>query len=148
MTRYGSPRPSRHVVPAVIVAPAVIGVLAVLLALLPAPESGAGESAVVSGYVTDAATGRPIVGEPVYIYTATSRVGQVRTDRRGWYEIFVAPGDYYVVTATAEHLNELYDNVPCPDACPVTSGTRVRVGPGDAQSDVDFRLRMVRGAAP
>lgn len=115
-----------------------------LVGSLQAGIAGAGQDGVISGYVVEAETGRPIAGEPVYIYTASSQQDVVRTDSSGWYEFVVKPGSYYVVTATTRHLNELYNNIPCPDTCPVTRGSRVEVRPGEAEGDVDFRLKSVR----
>lgn len=62
------------------------------------------------------------------------------TDERGRYEFSVAPGSYYVVTASEGYDNELYDDIPCPVACAVSGGTRVFLPRGEWINDLDFDL--------
>jgi hypothetical protein len=56
----------------------------------------------------------------------------------------LAPGTYYATTDSHGHLDELYDDLPCPDGgfygCTPTAGTPILVTANDETSGVDFTL--------
>ena len=50
-------------------------------------------------------------------------------------------GDYYARTFNdSGFVDELYDDIPCPGGCTVTTGTPITVSSGATTSGVDFGL--------
>jgi 5-hydroxyisourate hydrolase-like protein (transthyretin family) len=98
----------------------------------------------VSGTVTDAATGSPVVGAHVSILDADGRsLGSGTTNTFGVYTTptGLPSGTYYARTKAPGYLDELYNDVPClGGACPVTSGTSLPVTAGSTTAGVDFAL--------
>ncbi len=95
----------------------------------------------IQGRVTDASSGLPLDFEFVEVYNALGEyVDQDLTDEGDYTVDGLSPGMYFVLTDTDDHLDELYDNIPCPKgACSITSGTPVQVTE-DASTTVDFEL--------
>jgi hypothetical protein len=99
----------------------------------------------IGGAVTDAGTGLPVAGTRVRVYDSAGRsVASEITDASGaWATSTGLPsGTYYARTESAPgHVDELYDDVPCPlGVCTVTGGTAIPVTAGETTSGIDFRL--------
>jgi hypothetical protein len=97
----------------------------------------------LSGRVTDALTGLGFQGW-VELYDADGGwVDGASTDAAGGYAFApLPPGGYHVKTSSyaTTHLDELYDDIPCPAVCDVTSGTVVSVTAGASTTGIDFVL--------
>ncbi len=99
--------------------------------------------ATISGTVTDGATAAPLTSAFVSVYTATGAlVTTLNTDSSGAYSTFtgLAAGTYFAKANAAGYDGELYDNIPCPTTCSVTSGTGIAVTAGQTRTGVDFSL--------
>jgi 5-hydroxyisourate hydrolase-like protein (transthyretin family) len=103
---------------------------------------------LITGTVTEAATGNPIYGggAAIEIYDASGRK-VCETNAYTWG--YVAPaglpgGSYFVRTVgRAPFIDELYSNIPCPlGACTATDGTPVVVTPGSTTTGIDFALDL------
>ncbi len=100
----------------------------------------------LSGTVTDAATGEPVVGIQVRILAGLSLVGIGLTDETGAYTLTALPvGEYFAMTRTfSDYLNEIWDDVPCSDFdirnCDFASATVIEVAAGSTVADIDFAL--------
>ena len=112
--------------------------------VLPCGRAEAQSAGAIAGAVTDAATGAPLAGVSVQVYSATGRwVGQQPTDVAGGFLVTGLPaGAYYVKTDRGgAFLDELYAGIPCPGGgCEVTTGTAVIVSAGAMTAHVDFGL--------
>jgi hypothetical protein len=105
-------------------------------------EESKGLTGSIQGTLTDADSGLPLDFEFVEVYNALGDyVDQDLTDE-GAYSIDDLPaGTYFVLTDTEDHLDELYNGIPCPKgACNVTTGSPVQVTPGGITTDIDFAL--------
>ena len=89
-----------------------------------------GPAGTIGGRLTDAGSGLPLDFEIVGLYDALGELVDIEfTDEGDYLFEDVAAGTYFVRTGTDDHLDELYDGVPCPlGACDVTTGTRTAVG--------------------
>lgn len=98
----------------------------------------------ISGSITDAATGTPLVGVAVdAIDDSGYWVSDTETDALGHYTIFGLPAGSYFVLADAyyEYIDKLYDNIDCPNgSCDPTTGDAVSVTLGQETSGIDFAL--------
>lgn len=96
----------------------------------------------IQGQVTDAGSGLPLDFEFVEVYDALGDyVDQDLTDSGNYSIDGLPPGIYFVLTDTQDHLDELYDNIPCPKGvCDFTSGTPVQVTQNSSTVGVDFAL--------
>jgi hypothetical protein len=102
----------------------------------------------ITGTVRDAATSLPLSGALVIIYrsdgSSLSSAAYVYTASTGAWatDVSLLPGTYYARTSgTAGHLDELYDDIPCPYyTCPVTTGRSITVTAGATTTGVDFAL--------
>jgi len=98
----------------------------------------------VSGTVTDAATGLPLAGVEVDVYSSIGTyVSYGYTNSSGVYTSYsgVPAGTYYARTYNAlAYVNELYNNIPCLVSCSVTSGTPISVTQGTTTTGIDFSL--------
>jgi len=105
----------------------------------------------LTGTVTHAVTGSPISGVYVEAHDSAGRyVRSGRTGPDGAYEIErLSAGTYFVRTDTRdEYLEELYDDLPCPYPCDVTSGAPVAVALETTTSGISFgldRLGVITG---
>lgn len=96
----------------------------------------------IAGTLTEEGSGDPIAGQEIDLFGSgggwvdwdfTSSDGSYRFDG-------VAPGSYFVRTSTDDHLDELYDDLPCEPSCSVTSGTVVEAVLGSETTGIDFVL--------
>jgi len=98
----------------------------------------------ITGTVTDASTGAPL--DYVHVEASNGTVTRsVQSDASGVYSIVgLFTGAYRVRVQTmfgSGHVNEVYDNQPCPDAgCSSVAGTPVAVTAGSATTGIDFAL--------
>ena len=97
----------------------------------------------ITGTVTDAATGAPLSGVTVRVYTdAGSQLNSVSTNASGVYLTTqgLPTGNYRVRTSNVlGYFDEAYDNIPCLN-CSSTTGTAVAVTAGATTSGIDFGL--------
>ena len=82
----------------------------------------------VTGTITDAATGSPVGGVFVDLYSADGRLaGTAASAPDGTYAVRAAPGTYYARTdGRLDYADEAYLENPCA-ACPVTASTPIVV---------------------
>jgi 5-hydroxyisourate hydrolase-like protein (transthyretin family) len=98
----------------------------------------------ISGTVRDAATGLPLAGVYVDVYSAGgSYLTYGYTDGAGAYTTAaaLASGTYHAVTwSSLGYVDELYDDVSCPGSgCSVTGGAPIAVT-GGTTTGIDFAL--------
>ena len=107
-------------------------------------DFGLGVGGTISGTVQDADTGVPLASVRVTVmYQGTNTFNKaVSTSGSGGYVMSgLATGSYYVRTYQAPgHLDELFDNVPCPSTCSALPGTLVPVTIGQTTGSIDFAL--------
>jgi hypothetical protein len=131
--------PARHCRPL----PA-LAISAILLAASgPAFPAAAGAVGFIAGTITDSTTGDPIGNGPVQIWDdAGNFVNFTFSDLSGDYVTEgLSAGTYFVQTNNIHaYLDELYDDIPCPFSCDVTTGTPVAVTAGGTTSGIDFAL--------
>ena len=101
----------------------------------------------ISGTVTDAATGLPLEGVRVYVYSRNgSSETSGATDASGAYrsDTGLPPGRYYLRTENSlGYVNECAGDVACPwkeEYNYVTRGTPIAVAAGQTTTGVDFAL--------
>ena len=96
----------------------------------------------ISGTLTDEGTGDPIAGARVAVYDDSGSFGgSSYTDAAGTYlQQNLPPGNFYVLTDTTSHSDELYDDMPCDSGCAVTTGTPVAVSLASTTTGIDFQL--------
>jgi hypothetical protein len=96
----------------------------------------------ISGTVTNAVTGQPLVGIQVQVHAPSGFVVKSQqTNASGQYTLTGLPaGTYYGRTNTPLYVDELYDGKPCFPNCTVQSGTAIVVSDGNTESGVDFSL--------
>ncbi len=96
----------------------------------------------VSGRITHAVTGQPLIGVNVEVYDASGAlISGDSTDGAGQYvAVGLDPGPHFAVASGFEYLAELYDGMPCADGCDPTAGTPIAVNLNTATGDVDFTL--------
>ena len=90
--------------------------------------------AAISGSVTDASSGTPLVSGFVYFYTSAGAfVGSATISSGTYSRTLLAAGTYYLKTDNSlGYIDEIYDNLPCRAwSCPaVGTGTGVAVATG------------------
>ncbi len=105
----------------------------------------------ISGTVLEGATGAPIVDALVEVWYGESddpAIARSFTDAAGHYSIDgLAAGTFVVSAVSTEHLDELYDDQPCPggpsDGCDSADGEVVEVALGVATAGIDFTLNRL-----
>ncbi|MGE0816734.1 MAG: carboxypeptidase regulatory-like domain-containing protein [Vicinamibacterales bacterium] len=106
-------------------------------------------AAGISGRVRNAVTSAALPGVTLWAYASTNGTvvpfGGTQTDASGNYAILGLPsGSYYVATATATAVNEVYDNGACPGPCDLNEvpslGRRVLATAGQPTTGIDFDL--------
>ncbi|MCP4664664.1 MAG: hypothetical protein GY856_55480 [bacterium] len=103
---------------------------------------------VISGTVTEAATGDPVVHIGVAIWDRSGILVDFRaTDGSGSYTSRQVAGTYFAATVNDDrYVGELYDDLPCPDLdigdCDPTTGTPIVVSL-NATTSVDFALQRL-----
>jgi len=116
----------------------------------PAPRANAAAAATgsgaITGLVTDAATGNPLVGVKVWIY---ENYALATTDATGrWIVTGLATGTYRAYTqASGDYVNEVYRDLPCDSYCSGYSGTPIAVTDGAVTTGVDFALARAGGVS-
>jgi hypothetical protein len=106
--------------------------------------------ATISGTVTDAASGAPVVGLVVNGYSsaglAMSATGSFGFTGNSYVIGGLPAGTYYASTSGARfHLNEIFNDVPCPggtctQAATIATGTPITVAAGATAPNVNFAL--------
>jgi hypothetical protein len=99
----------------------------------------------ITGTVSDASTAAGITGVSVSIYTTSGTfVKSTTSNASGLYTVVGLPTGSYVartfVPSSANYLDELYNDLPCPGNCSVASGTPIAVTAGAATSAINFTL--------
>lgn len=101
-------------------------------------------AARVNGTVKDATTGNPIPWAGwVYVYNSTGEsISYSYIDGFGKYSAGGLPaGTYFVkISSNKNYIDELYNNIPCPFDCDVTTGTPITLSDGRA-AKVNFALK-------
>ena len=104
----------------------------------------------IAGTVTDALSGQPIVGPAdannrVRIYDQGGiELGSAYSSDGTYLTPVLAPGMYYAVAWFADHVNELYSDIPCPSGgCAPVSGTALPVTAGGTAT---ANFALARGA--
>ena len=120
-------------------------VLVTASATAPDVDSGLDADGAITGTVTAATTATPLSGVSVTVYSSTGEfVRSGLTDAAGYFSVARLPaGTYYARTQVnffQNFLDELYDNIPCPMLCAVTTGTPIVVPAGGTRPGVDFAL--------
>ena len=113
------------------------------------PGVAAAQTGSISGTVTDAATGAPIAGVAVGVFTPElfGERGNAVTNAAGVYTVSgLAPGQYIIGAFPSDddlpYLDEAFDNIPCPVECDEPEGldaTLVTVTSG-ATTTINFAL--------
>jgi 5-hydroxyisourate hydrolase-like protein (transthyretin family) len=132
---------------------------ALALALL-VPARAAAQTGSISGTVTDAGTGAPIVNMNVIAFNIdlSGNVFDTETDASGNYTISgITPGQYFVFTDNIsgggpQYVNEVFDNIPCLlgqgcDVPEVIDATFQSVTSGATIQNIDFALEMAGSVA-
>ena len=101
----------------------------------------------ISGTVTHAGTGAPLAVVYVSVYNASGNsLNSVYTNSSGESHDHPLPSrqgaDYVRTSNTEGYLDELYNNIPCPYSCSVTTGTGVSVTAGATTSGINFGLAL------
>lgn len=101
----------------------------------------AGAAGTIVGRLTDAITGAPIVGAQVNVHGPGGQGFAMPTGADGRYASpALPPGSWRVRTLAPDHLDELFDGLPCENGfCDVDGGTPVAVTAGNA-AVADFAL--------
>ena len=98
----------------------------------------------IAGTVSDAVSGTPLGNVALQFYDAAGAyVTSGSTNGAGQYlsNAGLPAGDYYARTFNdSGFVDELYDDIPCPGGCTVTTGTPITVSSGATTSGVDFGL--------
>jgi hypothetical protein len=99
----------------------------------------------IAGTVRDTATGLPLPGVRVAIYYSAGYFAAYAYSREtgAWAtDVSLLPGTYYARTDdTPGYVDELYDDVACPDdTCPVTTGQPIGVTAAATTTGIDFAL--------
>lgn len=101
-----------------------------------------GQPGSISGTITDSQTQAPLDLVDVTLWDLNGdRVTATTSDPAGNF-IFtqLAPGTYFAITDNnSNYIDELYDNIPCPSGCDVTTGTPIVVSPS-SNSIINFAL--------
>lgn len=103
-------------------------------------------SGAITGLVTDAATGSPLVGVKVRIYEVHAVATTDATGR--WIVTGLATGTYRAYTeASSDYVNEVYRDLPCDSYCSGYDGTPIAVTDGAVTTGVDFALARAGGVS-
>lgn len=97
----------------------------------------------ITGTVTDAASASALGFEEIRVYDGSGLLRELEiTASDGGYTAPDLPtGTYFVLASASSHVDELYDDISCPDGCDPTTGTGVGVTAGSTTADVDFALQ-------
>ena len=98
---------------------------------------------LLSGHVTDAASGLPLDGAQVQVFDSTGAfLYNLFTNANGEYQALdsLATGTYYALAVRTGYERELYNNHPCA-GCDVTSGTPIVISAPGTVSGINFSLQ-------
>jgi hypothetical protein len=115
---------------------------AIMVWLMLAGMAQAGAAGGIAGQVKETGSGTPIEGAMIVVYDASGQSNSVHpSDRDGHFDTgpILLPGAWYVRAETPDHIDELFDDLPCELACDVRAGTPVMVAAG-ASATADFSL--------
>ncbi len=104
----------------------------------------------LAGTITESAGGSPLADVDLRVFDDSGELrGFARSDASGDYEVWSLPaGSYYVVADSISHYDELYDDVPCPNAaCNLNAGLAVAVALDQTVGGIDFALRRAGAIA-
>ena len=98
----------------------------------------------VSGKVTDGATGLPLPGVTVHVFTANGeQISWPSTNDLGEYATYngLAPGTYYLYTSNVlGYLDQVYNHLPCEGGCTINHGNPVLVTSINSTEGINFIL--------
>ena len=102
----------------------------------------------IAGTVVEAGSGEPIPSVWVEIWDDEdheSVLARTLTDTSGHYSVEgLAAGAYFASVSSSEHMNEVYDDHPCPGGppygCNLSDGELIQVALGAATTGIDFAL--------
>ena len=104
----------------------------------------------IEGEVTATATGDPLDSYVTVYSSAGFSLDSTYSGSDGSYSFADLPtGKYYLKASVSGYRTELYDNIPCPSDCVVTTGNQVPIVGGAHVSGIDFaldRLGAISGA--
>ncbi|MFZ5787718.1 MAG: MSCRAMM family protein, partial [Acidobacteriota bacterium] len=103
----------------------------------------------ILGRLLDAVSGRPLDGGWVTIYDGAGvPVAGGLAGGDGHYSAWgLVTGNYFAVAKFPGYVSELFENIPCPVTCDVTTGQPVAVTAGQPTSGIDFSLTPYGGVA-
>ncbi len=118
------------------------------LLLLTLPALAAAQNGTITGTVTSAGTGAPLVGGTVWSCSTTGCIQGTLTNASGDYSLSAPAGTYYLLTdgfQSQGFVNEIFDNIPCPAVCDfnfqlANPGTPVVVTSGGVVAGRNFAL--------
>ena len=100
--------------------------------------------AVITGTVTESATGFPMSSADIVVWDETGEVAYAYTDSTGFYQVGgLNAGTYYVTTRTYDHFDEVFDGLPCELNCDATTGTPIAVSLNSTTPGIDFELERL-----
>lgn len=99
----------------------------------------------LSGTVTDSRTGEPLAFIEIEVISETAYGSIGTTDANGHFVIHnLEPQRHYVAARSPDHLDELYDNIPCPGSflfeCDPFQGQSIPVNLEEITEGIDFAL--------
>ncbi len=100
----------------------------------------------IAGSVRDEATGLPVVGAVVEVFSGNTSVEALQTGASGRFLISLPVGTYYLRVDTDaspfDGMAELYNDIPCPrrSSCDPTDGDPVTVSASQVTTGIDFDL--------
>jgi hypothetical protein len=97
----------------------------------------------LSGTVTELGSGMTISDAPVDVFDGQGNyVGHDSTNPGGAFLVDgLLPGNYFVIAGSDDHVNMLFDSIPCPFVnCDPVAGTPVPVSLASTTSGIDFVL--------
>lgn len=102
----------------------------------------------IEGTVRDEETGTPLGNQGIDVWRSDGKLlGSTRTDQTGAYSFPAGHGIFFVTTATTQHQNEIFDDIPCRDSskggCDPTTGSPIEVFFEARTQGIDFRLRRL-----
>ncbi len=100
--------------------------------------------ATVSGHVSDGSSDLQEIHVEFFDHPDGNHVSSAVTNESGDYITNAfPPGTYYARTYNdLGYLNEIYDDIACPNWCDPTEGTAIVAALGDTITDIDFELAL------
>lgn len=106
----------------------------------------------VEGTVTDDTTGLPIFSAHLQAFDSDGEhVFSGYTDEDGSYEFDLVPGTYVLTAGSNDHLEEGYDDIPCPGGpgagCDIADLDRLELEFSTTVNGIDFALQRLAGVS-